>query len=131
MPSRAPGSSPPSTPTTRRGLTAATNEAIARGGAYAHQYRVRRADGRYDWIEANGRVDHGPDGMPLSFPGVPLDVEERRAVEQERDSAIAQLRALNETVEQRVGERTAEVMNAEEQRRQSRKMETVGQLPDR
>ncbi|WP_428833409.1 MULTISPECIES: ATP-binding protein [Methylobacterium] len=115
-------------PDDQDGLAAAINEAVARGGAYAHQYRVRRADGRYYWIEANGRVDHGPDGTPLSFPGVLLDVEERRTVEQERDRAITQLRALNETLEQRVGERTAELMNAEEQLRQSQKMEAVGQL---
>ncbi|GLS56442.1 hybrid sensor histidine kinase/response regulator [Methylobacterium gregans] len=110
------------------GLAAAVSEAIARGGAYAHQYRVRRADGRYYWIEANGCVDHAPDGTPLSFPGVLLDVEERRAVEQERDRAAAALRALNETLEQRVAERTAELMQAEEQLRQSQKMEAVGQL---
>ncbi|WP_157080851.1 PAS domain S-box protein, partial [Methylobacterium variabile] len=108
-------------PDDQAGLAAAINEAIARGGAYAHQYRVLRADGHYYWIEANGRVDHGPDGTPLSFPGVLLDVEERRTVEQERDRAIAQLRALTGTLEQRVTERTAELMQAEEQLRQSQK----------
>ncbi len=110
----------------QEGLAQAIDEAVARGGTYAHQYRVRRADGRYYWIEANGRVDHASDGTPLSFPGVLLDVEERRAVEQERDQAITQLRALTETLEQRVDERTAELMNAEEQLRQSQKMEAVG-----
>ncbi|MBN4093490.1 ATP-binding protein [Methylobacterium oryzae] len=115
-------------PDDQAGLAEAINEAVGRGGAYAHQYRVRRLNGRYYWIEANGRVDHAPDGTPLSFPGVLLDVEERRVVEQERDRAITQLRALTETLEQRVGERTAELMNAEEQLRQSQKMEAVGQL---
>ena len=115
-------------PDDQAGLAAAIGEVIVRGGAYAHQYRVRRADGCYYWIEANGRVDHGPDGTPLSFPGVLLDVEDRRTVEQERDRAIAQLRALTETLEQRVGERTTELMRAEEQLRQSQKMEAVGQL---
>jgi PAS domain S-box-containing protein len=115
-------------PDDRDGLKAAIGEVIERGGHYAHQYRVRRADGRYYWIEANGRVDHAPDGTPLSFPGVLLDVEKRRAVEEERDRAAASLRALNETLEQRVVERTAELMRAEEQLRQSQKMEAVGQL---
>ena len=115
-------------PDDQAGLATAIDEAIARGGAYAHQYRVRRADGRYYWIEANGRVDHGPDGTPLSFPGVLLDVDNRRAIEQERDRAAAALRALNETLEQRVAERTAELMKAEEALRQSQKMEAVGQL---
>ncbi len=115
-------------PDDKPGLAAAIKEAIARGGVYAHQYRVRRANGNYYWIEANGRIDHAPDGTPLSFPGVLIDVQERRVVEAERDRAAAELRSLNETLEQRVADRTAELMQAEEALRQSQKMEAVGQL---
>lgn len=115
-------------PDDRDGLTKALSEALQRGGHYAYQYRVQRADGRYYWIEANGRVDHGADGTPLRFPGVLLDAEQRRTVEAERDRAAASLRALNETLEQRVAARTAELMRAEEQLRQAQKMEAVGQL---
>ena len=110
------------------GLESAMAAAIRDSGPYAHQYRVRRDDGDYYWIEANGRVDHGPDGTALSFPGVLIDVGEKRAVEAERDRVAASLRALNETLEQRVAERTAELMRAEEQLRQSQKMEAVGHL---
>ncbi|TNC11377.1 response regulator [Methylobacterium terricola] len=115
-------------PDDRAGLIAAIDAVVIRGGAYAHQYRTRRADGNYYWLEANGRVDHAPDGTPLSFPGVLIDVEERRAVEAERDRATTMLRALTETLEQQVAERTAELMRAEEALRQSQKMEAVGQL---
>ncbi|HUD29167.1 MAG TPA: PAS domain-containing protein [Novosphingobium sp.] len=115
-------------PEDRAGVAAAITEAMSGGGSYAHPYRVRRADGQYYWIEANGRVDRGPDGTPLSFPGVLLDIEQRRTIEQERDRAAAELRALNETLEQRVVERTVELMEAEEQLRQAQKMEAVGQL---
>ncbi|WP_116811029.1 ATP-binding protein [Steroidobacter cummioxidans] len=115
-------------PDDREALSNAINEAIKRGGPYAHQYRVRRANGQYYWIEANGRVHLATDGTPLSFPGVVLDVEERRAVEEERNRAAAELRALTETLEQRVAERSAELLRAEEQLRQSQKMEAVGQL---
>jgi len=115
-------------PEDRPGLIAAIDEVIARGGAYAHQYRVRRADGRYYWIEANGRVDHSPEGIALSFPGVLIDVEDRRSIEAERDRATAALRALNDTLELRVAERTAELIHAEEKLRQSQKMEAIGQL---
>ena len=46
----------------------------------------------------------------------------------ERARAQAELRTLNETLESRITERTAELMRAEEQLRQSQKMEAVGQL---
>ncbi len=115
-------------PDDRAGLVAAIDAVVIRGGGYAHQYRTRRADGQYYWLEANGRVDHAPDGTPLSFPGVLIDVNERRAVEAERDRATTMLRALTETLEQQVAARTAELMRAEEALRQSQKMEAVGQL---
>ena len=115
-------------PDDQEALAAAIHEAIQRGGHYAHQYRTRRADGNYYWLEANGRVEHGPDGEPLSFPGVLIDIEERRALAEERDRALTELRALNETLEQHVAARTADLMQAEELLRQSQKMEAVGQL---
>ena len=68
-------------PDDRPGLLAAIEAAKERGGPYAHQYRVCRRDRKYHWIEANGRVDKGADGTPLSFPGVLLDVEDRRHTE--------------------------------------------------
>ncbi|QXT36713.1 PAS domain-containing protein [Sphingomonas sanguinis] len=115
-------------PDDRAGLSEAVQEAIARGGPYAHQYRVRRHDDHYHWLEAIGRVDHAPDGTPSQFPGVLIDVGARRALEVERDTAIAELRALTDQLEQRVADRTAELMRAEEALRQSQKMEAVGQL---
>jgi len=115
-------------PEDKAGLAAAIGAAIDKGGAYAHQYRVRRADGNYYWIEANGRVDRDEHGAPSSFPGVLIDVEERRSVEAERDRAISALRTLNDTLEQRVAARTGELVQAEDKLRQSQKMEAVGQL---
>src|SRR6201996_2040391 len=115
-------------PDDQPGLAAAIQDAVVRGGAYAHQYRPRRADGRYYWLEANGRVDKAPDGTPLRFPGVLIDVEKRRADEAERLRVTEELRRLNETLEVRVADRTAELMRAEEALRQSQKMEAVGQL---
>ncbi|WP_432383495.1 response regulator [Duganella sp. P38] len=115
-------------PDDRQGLADAIAEALGRGGAYAHQYRTRRRDGNYYWLEANGRVELDADGRPLSFPGVLIDIEGRRAVEAERDRAIAALRALTETLEQRVEERSAALLKAEDALRQAQKMEAVGQL---
>ncbi len=115
-------------PDDKAGLTAAINDALTRNGPWAHQYRTRRLDGNFYWLEANGRVELSPDGTPLHFPGVLLDIEARRTVEAERDRAASALRALNDTLEQRVSARTAELMRAEEQLRHAQKMEAVGQL---
>lgn len=115
-------------PDDQSGLAAAIGKALKAGGPYAHQYRTRRLDGNYYWLEANGRVDLGPDGKALAFPGVLIDIEARRAVEEERDRALAELRTLTETLEQRVEERTDALLHAEEALRQAQKMEAVGQL---
>lgn len=115
-------------PEDQKGLAAAMRDALTRGGAYEHQYRTRRADGTYRWLESNGRVDLDPDRRAAMFSGVLIDIEGRRKVEGERDRAIADWRALTETLEQRVEERTAALMEAEDALRQAHKMEAVGQL---
>jgi len=79
-------------PDDKPGLATAIEAAIARGGSYSHQYRVRRSDGNYYWLEANGRVDCASDGTPLSFPGVLIDLDERRTLVAERDRVRDALR---------------------------------------
>lgn len=73
-------------------------EALDRGGAYRCEYRVRREDGLYRWIEASGRVELGADGSAVRFPGVLIDIEARRATEAERDRLSVLLRAFTAAV---------------------------------
>ncbi len=73
-------------------------EALQQGGQYRCEYRVRPQEGGYRWIEANGHVELSPEGQPLRFPGVLLDIEERRRAEAERDQATALLRTFIEAV---------------------------------
>jgi len=79
-------------------LKKAIPEAIAQGGTYHCEYRVRQPDGTYRWREAKGHVDLAPDGTPLRLPGVLIDIQERHTMEAERDRAMALLRTFVEAV---------------------------------
>ncbi|WP_309630325.1 PAS domain-containing protein [Brevundimonas sp.] len=72
-------------------------EAFERGGAYRSQYRVRHGVG-YRWLEASGQVELAADGSPMRFPGVLIDIDERRAVEAERDRALVLLEGFTAAV---------------------------------
>jgi PAS domain S-box-containing protein len=72
--------------------------ALRDGGPYRCDYRIRRPDGSYRWIEASGRVTLGPDGRALRFPGILLDIQPRRDAEAERDCATALLEMVIEAV---------------------------------
>ncbi len=95
--------------------------AVRRGGPYRCEFRVGRRDGVFRWVEANGRVDLGVNGIPARFPGVLIDIEHRRAVEDE-------LREVNQRLEERVELAIRQREQTEEALRQSQKMEAVGQL---
>lgn len=79
-------------------VTEAIEEVIERGGAYRCQYRVWQRDGSLHWVEANGRVEQDADGRAVRFPGVLLDIEDRRRMEAERDQANMLLRIFTDAV---------------------------------
>ncbi|TYT27481.1 PAS domain-containing protein [Luteimonas viscosa] len=79
-------------------LAEAIRAALARGGRYVHQYRARGADGGYRWLEAVGRVDLDAGGRAVRFPGVLIDIGERRRLEAERDQARSLLDSFIEAV---------------------------------
>lgn len=53
------------------------------GGPYSAEYRVRQFDGTYRWVEANGHCSLDATGKPLRFPGVLIDIDKRKQVEEE------------------------------------------------
>ena len=103
------------------GVARSIADALQSGGAYRCEYRVRQQDGGYRWVEANGRVDMGPDGAPIRFPGILINVDHRRAIE-------TALREMNEDLERRIQSAIAERESVEEALRQAVKMEALGQL---
>ena len=66
---------------------------------YDLEYRVRRHDGAYEWFRVIGRPIRDASGEIVRWFGVAMNIEDLKQVEQE-------LRRLNETLEQRVAQRT-------------------------
>ena len=86
------------------------------------EMRIRLADtGEMRWLARRGEAVREDVSAELRHVGVIYDVTTTKA------SEVA-LRELNDTLEARVREAIAEREQAEEQLRQSQKMETVGQL---
>ena len=120
----------------------ALDATLQRGADYNVEYRSIWPDGSVHWIETRARMVRGPDGRFKSLVGVSVDISARKTADIERDNLLDQLTAertalaeLTANLEQRVGERTSDLMKevaarerAQEQLRQAQKMETIGQL---
>ena len=122
--------------------TETLNQAIGTGRDYSIEYRCIWPDGSVHWIDVRARAFRRPDGSIKSLVGVSSDITARKTADIERDNLLAQLASertalaeLTATLEQRVEQRTADLMKevtarekAQEQLRQAQKMETIGQL---
>jgi PAS domain S-box-containing protein len=118
------------------------DHALETGRDYSIEYRNIWPDGSQHWVDVRARAVRRPDGRIKSLVGVSTDITARKVSEIERDNLLAQLAAertalaeLTATLEQRVEQRTADLMKevaarekAQEQLRQAQKMETIGQL---
>lgn len=117
-------------------------KAIETGRDYGIEYRNIWPDGSLHWVDVRARSVRKPDGSIKSLVGVSSDITARKIADIERENLLAQLAAertalaeLTATLEQRVEQRSAELMKevaarekAQEQLRQAQKMETIGQL---
>ena len=118
-------------------------ETIRTGRDYRIEYRVIWPDRSQHWLDVRARAVRGTDGGGIkSLVGVCSDTTARKTAEIDRETLLAQLAAertalaeLTATLEQRVEQRTADLMNevaarerAQDQLRQAQKMETIGQL---
>ncbi|PWE39091.1 hybrid sensor histidine kinase/response regulator [Pseudomonas prosekii] len=96
-------------------------QAVKTGAPYNAEYRVMRPDGSYLWVLASGCCEFNEQGRAFRFPGVLIDIHERKIAE---ESLLKFTRNLEERVANEVGARLA----AEEQLRQSQKLEAIGGL---
>jgi len=117
-------------------------QTLRTGQDYSIEYRTIWPDGSQHWVDVRARAVRRPDGSIKSLVGVCSDITARKIDEIERDNLLEQLAAertalaeLTATLEQRVEQRTDDLMKevaarekAQEQLRQAQKMETIGQL---
>ena len=123
-------------PDDRERVVAGFRRALDGGNdSYEIEYRIVRPDGGIRWIFGRGRVIRAPDGTPLRYSGVDLDITDRKATEAALAAATEEVARMNRELEQRVRERTAELeleasrrTEAELRLHQAQKMEAVGQL---
>ncbi|MBS4090064.1 hybrid sensor histidine kinase/response regulator [Pseudomonas rustica] len=94
---------------------------VQTGEPYNAEYRVRRGDGSYFWVLASGACQFNEHGKPLRFPGVLIDIHERKIAEES-------LLKFTRNLEQRVADEVEARLAAEEQLRQSQKLESIGGL---
>lgn len=91
------------------------------GVVYQAEFRLRRADGIYRWHISRALPINGRAGEIVRWIGTNTDIEEQKL-------AAEALAHLNQTLEDRVAERTAELLKTQEALRQSQKMEAIGNL---
>ena len=75
---------------------------IAGGDVYENEFRVVRPDGEVVWVAAKGHVLRDEAGRPRRLLGANYDITPRKRTEEA-------LRRMNETLEERVEERTRQV----------------------
>lgn len=96
-------------------------QSVKTGQPYNAEYRILRTDGSYLWVLASGGCEFNEQGQPFRFPGVLIDIHERKIAEES-------LLKFTRNLEQRVADEVSARLAAEEQLRQSQKLEAIGGL---
>ena len=87
-------------PDDRAWVGAKIREAIETAGAFAAEYRLLRSDGSIRWVYARGQCSNDDEGRPSRFPGVSVDITDRRLTDERRAALVALgdgLRELTDT----------------------------------
>ncbi|RKG73373.1 PAS domain S-box protein [Corallococcus terminator] len=83
-------------PEDRPGVEATIGRTLKAGGEFRAEYRVRRWDGIYRWVEASGHCELTPQGTPLRFPGVLVDIDARKRTELRQTALLEMTDRLRE-----------------------------------
>ena len=96
-------------------------EALSSGEIYEAEFRLKRHDGLWRWHIARAVPIRDTEGRIIRWVGTNTDIQEQKDVS-------AALTDINTALEDRINERTRQLLDAEEKLRQAHKMEAVGQL---
>jgi PAS domain S-box-containing protein len=94
----------------------AWNHAVATGDTYIINARLRAADGSYRWFLIKGVPMRGDSGAIIKWFGTCTDIDDLKRAEEE-------IRTLNRALEQRVEQRTAQLLESETRIR--RKLDSI------
>ena len=114
-------------PDDRQRLVEAEAASIAGNVTFDTEARFIRGDGDVRWCRLISAPRPQPDGS-LIWDGIQIDITDKKLSEQALRDSEESLRRLNDTLEDRVRQRSAELERVNEQLRQSQKLEAIGQL---
>ncbi len=100
---------------------AAWATAVETGDVYQVEFRIRRHDGQYRWHVVRATPVRNEKGDVRRWVGSNTDIEHAKL----NEAALAE---LNATLEDRIDERTEELVQSQKALQQSQKMETIGKL---
>ncbi|AFZ34119.1 multi-sensor hybrid histidine kinase [Stanieria cyanosphaera PCC 7437] len=106
-------------PQDRDRVLSAINHAVTTGANYDIEFRVVFPDGTMRWALSQGKVFYDHNGQPVQMAGVDLDISARKEIETE-------LYQLNQELEQRVAERTADLQQSEARLQEAQKIARMG-----
>jgi len=94
------------------------NEAVRSSTLFFLEFRLKRPAGQVVWVVGQSRAELGTDGKVLGYVGTITDISERKQAEEA-------LKRLNEVLEQRIEQRTNQLLVAKEEAEQASRSKSL------